>query len=77
MVVSYRQHVLLDDATMDNWLGDYMNSRHGTLWGRLWSAIFFLIFATRFGNGGCRFIMSRPDEIVPSHHSRNLNRRLN
>lgn len=53
--------VLLDDATVANWSGDYASSRRGTLWGRLRPAVFFLIFGTRFGNRGCRFTTSGPD----------------
>lgn len=53
--------ILLDDVVVANWLGDYVSSRHGTLWGCLWPVVFFLIFAKKFGNEGCRFIMSGPD----------------
>ena len=53
--------ILLDATTMAYWLGDAASSRRDTLWGCLWPSVFFLIFAMRFGNGGCRFIMSGPD----------------
>jgi hypothetical protein len=52
---------LLDDAAMADWPSELVSSRRGTLWGRLQPAVFFLIFAMRFKNGDCRFVMSGPD----------------
>jgi hypothetical protein len=52
--------ILLDDTAAADWLSE-LASRCSTLQGRLWSAVFFLIFAMMLGNGGCRFNMSGPD----------------
>jgi hypothetical protein len=39
--------ILLDDDAVADWLGDYVSSRRGTLWGHLRPAVFFLIFAIK------------------------------
>jgi hypothetical protein len=69
--------VLPDDVTLADWLSELASTKHGTLLGRLWLAVFFLIFAARSENGGCRFITSGPNYIGPSCLSRDLNRHLN
>jgi hypothetical protein len=53
--------VLLDDTASTHWPRELASSRHDILQGCLWPAVFFLIFATRLGNEGCRFITSRTD----------------
>jgi hypothetical protein len=53
--------VLLNDAASINWSSEFMSSRRSTLQGCLWPVGFFLIFATRLENGGCKFITSGLD----------------
>jgi hypothetical protein len=52
---------LTDNAAVADYPCEHASSMRGTLCGRLRSAVFFLIFVARFGNGGCRFISSGLD----------------